>query len=261
MEEDFSNNVGSWLPARVQFCQTRLEKWWDGANRFSYFNYDPWVARPLTRNPIENLIHVKENTSVCTYSGKTSVMSNKTLWLACFGKPFTLQFDGNVDVCKDQTWMAGLVTFRAQVSESTHTSTLSCSFPLSLLVSDVKSKHKKRQCSRERGGGDWLDTVMSSLSGVIFSLQREEGGTHTKRKSAKCASWPYKGTAKLNDTGDCPGEDADGSLKRLQLETLCGGDEIPAACRPSPGHSDTAAFLLWTEDCKTGAAIKGRLKV
>lgn len=53
--------------------------------------------------------------------------------------------------------------------------------------------------------------MMSSLSGVIFSLHqvskwREE---HTKRKSAKCALRPYKGTAVLNDTSEPPGEDAD----------------------------------------------------
>lgn len=37
---------------------------------------------------------------------------------------------------------------------------------------NIEKKKKKRQCSRERGGSDWLEAMMSSLSGVIFSLRR-----------------------------------------------------------------------------------------
>lgn len=52
-----------------------------------------------------------------------------------------------------------------------------------------------------------------------------------------------------------PGEDADGTLKRLQLETLRGGDEIPSVFARVEKH----CRQLWTEGCETAAVIKGKI--
>lgn len=72
----------------------------EDTDRSNYFRYGSLMAWPLTRALIENLIHVKEDTNMC--SGKISQTSTKPLCEVPFAKPL-LQFDVNVKVCKNKT--------------------------------------------------------------------------------------------------------------------------------------------------------------
>lgn len=102
---------------------------------------------------------------------------------------------------------------------------------------------------------------MSSLSGVIFSLhqvskRREE---HTKRKLAKCALRPYKGTALVNDTGEPPGEDADGTESGFNLRHSEG--EMRYHWGFGFARTINHCWQLWTEGCDTAAVIKRRIQI
>lgn len=230
------------------------------------------MAWPLKRALIENLIHVKEDTRECVYSGKISQTSNRplsdcALWRT--PRPAIWRECGSL---WKQNWMLRLVTFRVQVSAHVHTHKHTGDRwrkllpPCHFLVSDVKSKHlkkkKKRQCSRERGG-KWLigsnDVIFKWRDFLFTSSQREEGGTHAKRKLAKCALRPYKGTAELNDdTGDPPrwrrrwnpeaASTWDAPRRRWDTVGLSGFARVEKHCRQ-----------LWTEGCETAAVIKGNI--